>query len=396
MSRARKKKGQAEARPPSLIDRGAGKSRHRSTIRLTTIFVGIVLAILLLVSGYRQFIVDGDQGNEFAVRVVHKNPVNDYLTDVKRQQGKQLDAVKARFRKTPSDFRSTGNLTVHVLDVGHGDAILIITPAGGAILIDGGYEDQGKYVVDYLRGLGLNYLDYSIASHPHADHIGGLDFALKKMAFVSQALDSGKGPGVNASPSDLRTYRSYRRAALDSGHYTAVREDMRLATDDNVELDILVPFEKDSYFPDVNDNSLIVRLRYGNMSFLFTGDCEMACEESLLRKDIRADILKVPHHGAADATSREFLDAVKPKVAIISTGDFERFGHPQEEVLQRLATDSIEVHRTDLEGNILVTTDGSAYAISTISREEASRREKDMWHTAEKANVTLVASNESV
>lgn len=362
-----------------------------STKNIVTVFVGFLLLVLLIFSGYREFGGNGQEtpAAKFVTRVVEGNPVRDYIQDIQNQQEEQQKNNQQEKQEKP--FQSTGNLTVHFLDVGHGDSILIVTPMGSAILLDGGYEDQGRYVLTYLKSLGFNYLDYAIASHPHADHIGGLDFVLGKLAFVNTVLDNGKGP-ENASPSDWRSYRSFRRAAMDQGEYRTIRKDTILQLDDTVYVEVLVPFDNGRYFNNTNDNSLVVKLTYGNVSFLFTGDCEVACEERLLKKkmekNIHADILKVGHHGANDASSQEFLDAVKPTVAIISTGDYAQFGHPHESVVKRLGDNHLRVYRTDQDGNIIITTDGSTYNIDRVSRDVIVQRDTDIWHAAVVANAT--------
>ena len=359
-------------------NKAAPPKRVKRTDNLVLVFVGMLLLVLLMVSGYREFMRQDTRITAYAVHAMQDNPVKDYITIVKEQQDEIMGKAMPVNSSAAKPFRSTGNLTVHFLDVGHGDSIIIVTPTLGIVLIDGGFEDQPRYILNYMKGLGVNYLDYAIASHPDADHIGGLDMVIDKMAYVNEVLDNGKAP-YNASDNDMRSYRSYRKVSLDQEGYKPVRKDMTLKIDDNIRLQVLVPFDNKTYFNDTNDNSLIVKLTYGDVSFLFTGDCARACEERLLKKDIKADILKVPHHGDDDSMSQEFLDAVRPEMAVISTGDYERFGHPHAAVLKRLEDAGAKVYRTDLDGNVIVTTDGSSYTVSTVSREEASKKHADAW-----------------
>ncbi len=365
------KKKKEKIKEEKIKEKAKLSSLYQHSIKkLITLFIGVLLAILLILSGYQEFFHDGTSGNANAlvVRRTDRNPVKDYLKEIREKQDSQLQNIKNRLKP----FQSSGNLSVYFLDVGHGDAIFIVTPSSNTILIDGGYEDQARHVYDFIHDLGFNYLDYAIASHPDADHIGGLDFVIKKMAYVNKVLDNGRSP-YNGSQSDYRTYRSYREVALNQESYAVVRHDLKLKVDNNIDVFVFVPYENKTYFNNTDDNSLIVKLVYGNVSFLFTGDCEVPCEERLLEKgkDIRSTILKVAHHGDSDATSKEFLDAVKPEVAIISTGDYERFGHPHKEVIQRLEENGIAIYRTDRDGNVIITTDGSDYSVEAAVRNES-------------------------
>ncbi len=253
---------------------------------------------------------------------------------------------------------------MHILDVEHGDSIFIQGPNGGSILIDGGYEDKPRMIIDYMKNQSTSYFDYVIATHMHSDHIGGLDYVLKKIGFVYEIYDNGQIP-QNLSIEDMRSYNSYRKLAskLDRN---MLMGDKNLAWDECVNVELFIPYQNKSYNENINDNSIIVKISYFDHEFLFMGDCESECEQKLLGKGInlKADFLKVGHHGDRDATGDDFLDVVDPSIAIISTGDFDKFGHPHVETLDKLNAKGIDVLRTDEGGHIIIKTNGESFDIT--------------------------------
>lgn len=258
------------------------------------------------------------------------------------------------------------NLTVHVLDVEHGDSIFVHGPNGGSIIIDGGYEDKPRMILDYLHNNSISYFDYAIATHMHSDHIGGLDFVLKKAGFVYKVYDNGQIP-ENMSFEDKRTFNSYTGVAENIDR-NILMEDKVLEWDECVDVQLFIPYQNGSYNEEINDNSIITKISFFDHEFLFMGDCEKGCEDRLMEKniDLKADFIKIGHHGDSDATSDLLLDLVDPSVALISTGDFEKFGHPHDEVIENLEERDIEILRTDKGGHIIITTDGEEYGIERV------------------------------
>ncbi|MGH9969973.1 MAG: ComEC/Rec2 family competence protein, partial [Pyrinomonadaceae bacterium] len=272
--------------------------------------------------------------------------------------------------KTKPPPASGGELQVHVLDVGpiNGDSILIISPTGKAVLIDAGDAGKGKVVLDALKRYNVKQLDLFIATHPHPDHIGGADEFLKTTK-VLNVIDNGLGPTVPESlatqikgvaPGEKRQvskkpdkkasvtkfYDEYREAVGQSGaHYEKAEPGKTFDLGGGARLTILAPiqpfFTKEQMKTGGNEpnaNSVVVRLDYGDFSMLLTGDAEDQTEHRMLTKDVnlKADILKVSHHGSKYATSADFIDRVKPAVAIVSCGEWNRYGHPSQVVLDRL------------------------------------------------------------
>jgi competence protein ComEC len=309
---------------------------------------------------------------------------------------------------------SGGELQVHVLDVGpvNGDSILIISPAGKAVLIDAGDTGKGKIVLEALKRYNVQQLDYFIGTHPHPDHLGGADEVIKAIKVlnvvdnglapeVSQALAAQIRTGNAANPSPgkklaakrpdksatvTRFYDEYKDAVAQSGaHYEKAQPGMNYDLGGGARLTILAPseplFTKEQIktggnLP--NANSIVARLDYGAFSMLLPGDAEEQTEHRMLTKDLnlKAGILKVAHHGSKYATSQDVLDRVKPEAAIISCGEWNRYGHPAQAVLDRLKTMNVKVYRTDLQGEITITTKGreNDYTIKT-----AKEPKSDVW-----------------
>lgn len=321
--------------------------------------------------------------------------------------------------KTKPPPASGGELQVHVLDVGpgEGDSILIISPGGKTVLIDAGDTGKGKVVLDALKRYNVQQLDYFIATHPHSDHIGGADEVIK-VSKVLNVIDNGLGPDVPASlvaqnktasassrkipatrkPDKLaaksakgsatitKFYDDYKDAVTQSGaHYEKAQPGAKYDLGAGVRLTILAPSEP--YFTReqtltggnlANANSVVARLDYGDFSMLLPGDAEEQTEHRMLTKDLnlKVNILKVAHHGSKYATAQDFVDRVKPGVAIISCGEWNRYGHPAQAVLDRLKNAGAKLYRTDLQGEITITTRGRENDYVIKSAKEAK---SDVW-----------------
>ena len=247
----------------------------------------------------------------------------------------------------------SGPLTVHGIDVGQGDAILIRTAEGKNALIDGGPEGSG--VLDYLQGQGVEGLALVIATHPHPDHVGGLPAVFK--ALPVSTFVSGAGPVAVLGQFLLDT------SDIATAEFREVQRGDTISLG-SLTLDVLHPAGKASM--DVNNQSIVLRLRYGKATFLFTGDAGKVAEEDMLAAglDLRAQILKVGHHGSSDASSEAFLQAVKPEVAIYSASGYG-WDYPNAETLSAIAATAAKVYGTNTDGTVVVTTDGSTYTVTT-------------------------------
>jgi competence protein ComEC len=267
---------------------------------------------------------------------------------------------------------SPGRLTLTMLDVGQGDALLLRGPSGQTMLIDGGGEIEGRptgydvgarRVVPALRRLGVRRIDVVMLSHPHEDHVGGLLAVLQNFS-VGVVLDAGL---PHPAPSYVQFLRLIEARRIP---YRLARRGMRLDLGDGLILSILHPQEPllQGTSSDANLNSIVARLTHGRVTVLFTGDAEGATEAQLLDlgDDVQSLILKIGHHGSRTSTTPAFLDAVRPAVALVSVGAINPFGHPHAEIIQRLEDAGAAVYRTDRHGAITVTTDGARVSIHTV------------------------------
>ena len=306
---------------------------------------------------------------------------------------------------------SGGELAIRILDVGpiNGDAILISSPSGKTVLIDAGDTTKGKSVVEALKRNNIQQLDYFIATHPHPDHIGGAAEVFKAVK-VLNVIDNGQPPSVPpqaAPPKQANTkkpppptsrttkttsltkfYDDYKAAVSSSGaHYENAKPGTKYDLGGGALLTIIAPsepfFTKDKMTTggnEANANSIVARLDYGSFSMMLAGDAEEQTEHRLLTKelDLRTRVLKLAHHGSKYASSGDFLKRVQPEVAIVSCGAWNRYGHPSQAVLDRLraANPNVKLYRTDLQGEITITTRGKDNDMTIKTAKETT---EDMW-----------------
>jgi competence protein ComEC len=254
-------------------------------------------------------------------------------------------------------------VTVHFIDVGQGDATLVITPHGRAVLIDTGgivgennHFDVGeRVVVPYLKHYGVTALDYLILTHGHQDHAGGAA-AVATLLTVKQALIAREAP----SPPVLGLEK-----AMHHQHLLMTRQGQKILLD-GVSFEVIHAVNSTADKPG-NEVSSVIRIVYGPTSFLVTGDLEAAGEQELLEQGVApVTVLKVGHHGAKNASTADFLAALQPRYAIISVGYENRFGHPHGETLQRLHDEQAKIYRTDENGAIVFTMDGRHLSVETF------------------------------
>ena len=239
-------------------------------------------------------------------------------------------------------------LYVHYIDVGQGDSELVCCN-GEYMLIDAGEPDASDAVLEYLDALGIDRLDYLVCTHGHSDHCGGLDAVVESLE-VETVFTS---PYAGDSPS----YEIFTDAVYDAGLELTVPvlgESYRLG---EASFSFIGPLED---YDNLNDDSLVMRLEYGDTSFLFTGDMTSKAEKDLINDgaDLRCDVLKVGHHGASGSSCYQFLYEAQPGIGVISCEKGNSYGHPHEEALSRLNDADVTVYRTDLEGSIVIFSDG--------------------------------------
>ncbi len=243
------------------------------------------------------------------------------------------------------------SLKIHFLDVGEGDSVLVEAPNGETVLIDAGNFITGLDVVKYLEKNNIYELDYLVFTHPHLDHIGGA-FFVSQMLKVKNIYDNGENLNKIIESQDI--YRWYYDLVRRSNKYSVLGAGDSLFLG-SVELGILWP-PRPLVFYDFNVNSLVIMVKYRDFRCLLAGDLTIPAEVELLKKKslLKADILKVGHHGASDASSNDFLEEVSPKIAVISLDKDNIRGYPNSEVLMRLEKIGAKIYRTDKDGNVIV------------------------------------------
>lgn len=252
-----------------------------------------------------------------------------------------------------------GRLEVHFLDVGQGDSTLIMQNEC-TMLVDAGDNLHGWQVTEYLNYLGINHLDYVIATHPDMDHIGGLDIVLQNISCNMVLMPEYE--------KDTYSYRGLMQVLEEKDLKPVQPEVGEVYALGTAEFTILSPLEK---YENVNDNSIAFRLIHGKNRFLFTGDAERDAEEDMIKagRTLSADVYKVAHHGSRGTNSELFMLSVRPKYAVISCGEGNEYGHPHSRVLNLLRLLRTKVFRTDEQGTIVASSDGETVTFNMSPSE---------------------------
>lgn len=295
-----------------------------------------------------------------------KEPKND---EQQGNKGKELEKTSQKENDSNNDV-SLDPLTVHYIDAGQGDAALLqFTDENNTytILYDSG-DWQGNEVVPYLEKENVDFVDIVMISHPHADHIGQLEEVLTNFDVgevwmtentANSSVYEGAAEAILASDADYEEPKA--GDIFDVGELT---------------IQILHP---QTLTGDLNQDSLSAHFSYGDTAFLFTGDAYVKQEKQMIDQDmnLEADFLQLGHHGSDTSTSQSFLDEVKPTYAIYSAGKGNTYGHPHQEVLDRLDASNVNTYGTDVHGNIVVTTDGVDSEIHTDKDGEVAAGKKE-------------------
>lgn len=275
----------------------------------------------------------------FAAIILYTLLSNDEIT-IEKEENKKTDS------------NNTDVVKVEYIDVGQADAILIENDKK-YMLIDAGNNEDGDLLVNYFKDKNITDFEYVVATHPHEDHIGGMDNIIKNFNIKNYYM-----------PDCYTTTKTFEEL-LDA----LEEKNLSFETPD-IDSEFLLG---DALFKvlytgtdkrDLNNTSIVLRMTYKDVSFMFTGDATNVTEKKILAKDLQSDVLKVGHHGSQYSTSDEFLDKVNPKYAIISVGTGNVYDHPKDITLNKLK--GIEVHRTDKEGTIRVISDGKNIDIETF------------------------------
>ena len=257
---------------------------------------------------------------------------------------------------------SAPSFEVHYIDVGQGDASLIICD-GKTMLIDGGNVSDSSLVVSYIDNLGIEKIDYIVCSHAHEDHLGGLSGPLNKFK-----VENVFAP---ATGSDTDAYKGFLEVTEAQGLEIKTPGPGDIIYLGSAEVTFFGPVNEDE--SDLNNTSIVLKVAYGETSFLFMGDAERASEEAIIEQgfDLKSTVLKVGHHGSNYSTTYPFLREVMPEYGVISVGKDNIYNHPEDDLLSRLRDSGTTVYRTDFQGDIVITSDGKNVSISTEKTNRA-------------------------
>jgi len=270
---------------------------------------------------------------------------------------------------TGTDTVPNGTLEIHHIDVGQADATLLIAPSGETMLIDSGdWRRDGQGVIDYLEAHGVDRVDHLVATHAHADHIGGHAAVIEHFETEGNGVGAAYDSGVAATS---QTYANYLDAvdAHDVTLFEVQAGDALPFGGDTVTATVLNP-PGGGGGSDLHDNSVALAIDFGEVRYLTTGDAESDVERRLVANGSRkldADIYQAGHHGSSTSSSEAFLGAVSPSIAILSSGFDSQYGHPSDETLRRLADHGIDSYWTGVHGDVVVTTDGTNVSVESDS-----------------------------
>lgn len=277
--------------------------------------------------------------------------------------------------QTQQSLPENSTFEVHYIDVGQADSALVLCD-GYSMLIDGGNVADSDLIAAYLKKESIDELDYVVCTHAHEDHVGGLSGALS----VASA-DNILAPKTGA---DTKAYKNFVSKAAAQGveiAHPSAGDEFELGSST---VTVLGPISESA--DELNNTSIVLKVSYGDTSFLFTGDAEYEEEQAILNAgyDISADVLKVGHHGSDTSTSYLWLREIMPEYAIISVGAGNSYGHPDDTVLSRLRDADAQVYRTDIQGDIIAVSDGNSVSITTSRNAGAVTNETE---TAEYAYI---------
>ena len=291
---------------------------------------------------------------------VLENPISDIVPEEKIIQDVQSSDEDEEVLPYEPDIPKGSSFEIHYIDVGQADAALVICD-GNYMLIDGGNPEDSSLIYSYLTKQNVKKLHTIVCSHAHDDHVGGLPAAVHSFEFENVYAPEREN--------DIDAYNSFKNKVIEKG-----------VTIKNPKPGDSFGFGSSTvefYGPvfdttDLNNTSIVLKITYGETSFLFTGDAEREEEQDILNRnfDLSATVLKVGHHGASTSTSYPFLREIMPEYAVISVGSKNRYGHPTEETLSRLRDADVTVYRTDLNGDIIAKSDGKTVTITTKKNEQ--------------------------
>lgn len=223
------------------------------------------------------------------------------------------------------------------------------------MLIDAGEASKGQVVANYIKLLGYSKINYLIGTHPHTDHIGGLAFIINNFSIESIYMPK--------AVSSSKTYENLLNTISEKSlKIKTAKAGVNIFYDNNLKIDIIAP--NSNSYSDLNNFSAVIKITYGNKNFLFMGDVETKSENEIMT-NVSADVIKIGHHGSDTSSGQSFVNKVKAKYAIITVGSNNKYNHPYQTIIDRWTNIGATIYRTDLNGNIVVTSDGNSLDINS-------------------------------
>ncbi|MBC8589794.1 ComEC/Rec2 family competence protein [Wansuia hejianensis] len=256
-----------------------------------------------------------------------------------------------------SDGADGEDVEVHFIDVGQGDAILV-KKGQESMVIDAGKNSNEKLIVNYIKRQNINKIKYVIGTHPHEDHIGGLDSVIDNFDIENVIM-----PNITTN---TRTFESVLDSIVKKGLTITKAQSGKEYDLDGAKITILAPNSEE--YSGLNDYSVVVKLTHGKTSFVFTGDAEKTSEKEMVEvygSKLKADVLKLGHHGSTTSTTKDFFRLVDPDIAVITVGKDNGYGHPHKKIIDMLKKNDTALYRTDRHGTIIIKSDGNNLGVST-------------------------------
>lgn len=279
-----------------------------------------------------------------------------YTTFINTENKNQEGPIKER-KTEDVIFADENTLNVYFIDVGQADSILLENK-GHYMLIDAGNNEDGPKLVNYFNEQDIKEFDYVVGTHAHEDHIGGMDDIIKNFKIDNFYM-----------PDAITTTKTFEDVLDALEETNVIFQTPKVNQTFNLQDTTITTLSVTADEKNLNDTSIVLKVKHGTNTFLFMGDASTKIEKNLLNKDIKSDVLKVGHHGSRYSTSLEFLKKVSPEYTVISVGENNTYKHPHEEILKRLEEQNIQIYRTDKQGTILAKSNGSIITFSTIKTD---------------------------
>jgi len=268
------------------------------------------------------------------------------------------NSLPAQTQSEPNALEKPAVLKVHFIDVGQGDAVFIQLPDGRNMLVDAGARGSESAIMEYLRGAGVKKIDFIVGTHPHEDHIGSIDDVIKNFEIGEVIMPE--------ATTNTRVFYDLLQTIKDRGlEIKKARAGVSIFNEGGLSATLLAPQKRE--YESLNNYSAVILLKYQDIAFLLTGDAEAESEKEVLSAgyNLKAQVLKISHHGSNSSTTSKFLQAVSPAYAVISVGADNDYNHPHPVILDRLAKSGAITLRTDQRGTIVFETDGRVVNYST-------------------------------